>query len=58
MIQICVKCKHLLCEGDKVTVQVTATYHVLKSKIAYALDKSDLECDSDTLGHLECPKGD
>jgi hypothetical protein len=45
-----------------VSVVATATYHVLKSKIAYALDKSDMDCDPETLVHAnqeeDCIYGD
>jgi hypothetical protein len=55
LVQVCCICHKLLLEGQKVTVNVTSTYHVLKSKVAYALDQRDLEADPDTLAHKECP---
>lgn len=56
MVQICTECNKLLKEGEYVTVQVTSTYHVLKSAVAYALDKNDLIADVNTLRHKDCPK--
>jgi len=58
MVHLCMKCDRLLKEGDRVTVTVTSVYHVLKSSIAYALDKAYLEADSDTLRHTNCYEGD
>lgn len=58
MIHLCVKCDKLLKEGDRVSVTVTSVYHVLKSSIAYALDKAYLEADSATLRHDNCHEGD
>jgi hypothetical protein len=54
MINRCVSCHQPFLEGEKVTVNVTSTYHILKSTIAYALDKYDMEADSSTLRHEEC----
>ena len=54
MIQTCCICHKLIHDGDKVQVMVTSTYHIMKSTIAYALDKFDLEADSSTLCHLRC----
>jgi len=51
MINLCRRCYSPLKEGQRVSVVATASYHVLKSKIAYALDKGDMECDPDTLVH-------
>lgn len=58
MQHICSGCLKLLAEGDLVRVEVESTYHILKSAIAYALDK-DLKAMSDTLRHSNCqtPKG-
>lgn len=50
---ICKRCFNLLKEGDRVSVVMTATYHVLKSDIAYALDKYDMVADPDTLVHAD-----
>lgn len=61
MIQTCAKCDRLIKDGDRVTVEVSATYHILKSTIAYALDKADMAADADTLRHEDCedaPKGE
>jgi hypothetical protein len=41
-------------DGDKVQVLVTSTYHILKSTVAFALDKFDMEADSKTLCHVRC----
>jgi hypothetical protein len=54
MVHICSACGQLLKDGEKVSVNVSAIYRVLKSSIAYALDKSSLEADSETLKHLDC----
>lgn len=50
----CNICKKLLREGAHVEVLVRTTYHPLKSKVAYALDKYDMEPIVDTLVHTEC----
>jgi hypothetical protein len=54
MIQVCCVCEHLIKDGDRVTVQVTSTYHILKSTVAYALNREDMEADSSTLRHESC----
>jgi hypothetical protein len=54
MTQICQSCNRLLNEGDVVKVLVTSRYHVLKSTVAYALDKHELEADTSTLRHANC----
>ncbi len=54
MLNSCQICLKPLQEGDKICVLVTATYHSLKSKIAYALDKSDMVAHGDTLAHENC----
>lgn len=58
MINVCNNCGKLLEEGDKVITRVSSTYHVLKSQIAYALDKNTMEA-VDPLTHMNCqyPKG-
>ena len=38
-------------EGQLACVLVTATYHILKSSVAYALDKSDMWADPESLVH-------
>lgn len=58
MIHLCHKCDRLLREGDRVKVQVEAEYHILKSSVAFALDKHSLEADSSTLEHVSCFEGD
>lgn len=55
MMNRCATCNQPIEEGDRVTVFVTATYHALKSKVAYALDKSDMEAEAETLAHVRCP---
>jgi hypothetical protein len=50
----CIICGKLLGEGERVEVLVRATYHILKSKIAFALDKNDMEPISGTMAHVEC----
>lgn len=54
MINVCPKCEQRIKEGDVVQVQVTATYHELKSQVVYALDKDDMEADATTLEHQKC----
>lgn len=54
MIHTCAKCDKLMEEGDRVTVQVTSTYHILKSAVAFALDKASMQADSETLKHEDC----
>lgn len=51
LTHICCVCKHLIQEGQRVNVEITATYHVLKSSVSYALYKTDIEAHSDTLCH-------
>jgi len=55
MIHICQECEKLIKEGERVTVKVTSVYHVLKSSVAFALDKTSLEADTSTLKHEVCP---
>lgn len=54
MEKMCVVCHKLIKEGERVEVLVRSTFHVLKSKIAYALDKEDLETVSGTMAHVSC----
>lgn len=54
MVNTCYLCDKLINEGDKVTVNVTSTYHMLKSTVAYALDKAEMVADAATLAHEEC----
>lgn len=60
MIQWCNNCKKLLEEGDAVSVKIFSKYHILKSTIAYALDKNNMSADPSTLEHINCqfPKGE
>ncbi len=51
-------CEVSLNEGDKVVVSIKATYHLLKSSVTYALDKSDMEAVPDTLAHWNCTNFD
>ena len=53
-IHLCCMCEGLLREGDYVQVSVRTTYHRLKSKIAYALDKNDMAPDPRSLAHVDC----
>ena len=50
---ICKRCFTELKEGQTASVVVTATYHALKSKVVYALDKGDMTADPDTLIHAK-----
>ena len=56
----CQSCGELLREGEEVTARVKSVYHVLKSSIAFALDKDRTEYVKGSLRHTECPviKGD
>ena len=54
MMNLCCICNKPIMEGEKVTVNVTSTYHILKSTIAYALGKEDMEADASTLCHEDC----
>lgn len=58
MINICPNCNKVLEEGDRVRATVSSTYHFLKSAVAYALDKNDIEV-LELLKHVDCnfPKG-
>jgi hypothetical protein len=58
VIHLCRRCDRLIKDGERVSVKVESTYHVLKSSIAFALDKHDLEASSDTLEHVHCSEGD
>jgi hypothetical protein len=49
----CRRCFTEIKEGQLASVVVTATYHALKSKVHYALDKSDMTADEDTLIHAK-----
>lgn len=51
MTNVCRRCFSPLREGQLACVVVTATYHILKSSVAYALDKTDMNADPDTLVH-------
>jgi hypothetical protein len=51
MTHQCCICHHLIQEGQRVNVMVQATYHILKSSVAYALDKTDLTADASSLHH-------
>lgn len=53
MINNCRRCFHPILEGQLASAVVTATYHVLKSNVAYALDKADMTADPDTLIHAK-----
>lgn len=54
MINCCCVCDKPIMEGDMVTVNVTSRYHLLKSTVAYALDKAEMIADPETLKHEEC----
>lgn len=58
MQHTCKSCSKLLNEGDIVKVEIISKYHILKSTVAYALDK-DLTALSETLHHVNCqyPRG-
>ena len=56
MILICSSCKKIFEESDRVTVEVTSTFHIIKSERAFCLDKNDLYADSSTMRHEECPE--
>lgn len=58
MIPVCCVCGHLILDGQRIRVMVDATYHVLKSTLCHAIDKNDMEPDSDTLCHKKCPRID
>lgn len=58
MLHLCSNCEEPITNGQRVKVVVTATYHALKSTVAYALDKHDLEADASTLCHDQCHEGD
>lgn len=50
----CQVCGLLIKEGERVEVLVRATFHALKSKVAYALDRDDLEPVGGTMVHIDC----
>lgn len=54
MLLTCNVCNKIVQEGDRIVVEVTSTYHMLKSTVSYALDKHDMEADSRTIHHEEC----
>lgn len=53
MTNYCRRCFSDLKEGQRVSVVMSATYHMLKSRIAYALDKTDMEADAETIVHAK-----
>jgi hypothetical protein len=53
MLHICPICKKVIGDLDRVRVLIDATYHPLKSTIAYALDKNDMEVVG-PLCHKQC----
>lgn len=57
MTHICAECGKLINNGDRVTVPVTSTYHVIKSVNSFCLDKYDLESDSSKMVHEQCTDG-
>lgn len=58
MVNFCRSCSKLLEEGDIVTTRIESQYHVLKSAVAYALDKNSIAV-LEPLQHKDCqyPKG-
>jgi hypothetical protein len=50
---MCRRCFAEIKEGQIASVVVTATFHALKSKVHYALDKGDMTADPDTLIHAK-----
>lgn len=53
MLKTCELCGELLKEGDTVECKIRSTYHVLKSSIAYALDRNNMEVIT-PLRHQDC----
>jgi hypothetical protein len=53
MTHVCRACNRLICEGELVKVEVISKYHVLKSTVAYALDR-DMTALAETLAHVNC----
>lgn len=51
----CRACGELLKEGEEVTAKFDFLWHVLKSDVAFAVDKSEMSYVHGTLRHLECP---
>lgn len=60
MLSLCASCGRLLCEDDEVVAEITSRFHVLKSTVTFALDKSAMRCNPDTLRHYSCqyPQGE
>ena len=56
MLILCQICDEPIKDGERVRVTVTSTYHLLKSTVAYALDKNDLEADGESLRHESCDR--
>lgn len=54
MEKICVICEELLKEGDDIEVLIRSKWHIIKSKVSYAIDKDEMEAVPGTLAHVEC----
>lgn len=57
MLNRCRNCDAILREGDRITVTVTARYHALKSKVAFAIGRDIEDANADTLQHAQCLQG-
>jgi hypothetical protein len=53
MTKPCYICGEYIREGQLVELTVIATFHELKSKVAYSIDKP-IDAYADTLRHHEC----
>ncbi len=54
MIKYCADCQRPILDGERISFVGNATYHVIDSLIAYAIDKHDLEIDPDSICHSDC----
>ncbi len=58
MMKYCADCKEPILDNDRISFVAMATYHVIDSLVAYAIDKHDLEIDPDSIIHLRCELGE
>jgi len=53
MDQLCKRCFSLFKEGQRAAFVGEATYHVLKSRVHFALDREDMIVDPESLVHAD-----
>jgi hypothetical protein len=58
MLNRCRNCDEILKDGDVIRVVVVSVYHLLKSKVHFAISNSIQDADASTLEHVDCLKGE